>query len=88
MFVLMCVCFLLDIRERFHIIVLLMVVSVRNLDAFNWDPGVCVCMCKLCCDNKYICLVHFRSFGDAVPSSADGDHLRDVCRLGEACLHH
>ncbi|XP_065884568.1 transmembrane anterior posterior transformation protein 1-like isoform X2 [Dysidea avara] len=28
-----------DIRERFHMVVLLAVVSVRNLAAFNWDPG-------------------------------------------------
>ena len=29
----------IDIRERFHMVVLLAVMSVRNLAAFNWDPG-------------------------------------------------
>jgi len=29
--------FPVDIRERFHMVVLLAVVSMRNLAAFNWD---------------------------------------------------
>ena len=30
-----------DIRERFHYVVLLMLVSVRNLAQFNWNPSQC-----------------------------------------------
>ena len=28
-----------DIRERFHYVVLMMLVSVRNLTQFKWDPS-------------------------------------------------
>ena len=62
-----CMYFLLDIRERFHIVILLMVVSVRNLDAFNWDPSklyssvcvcvrACVCACVCVCVHVYVCV--------------------------------
>jgi hypothetical protein len=38
-----------DIRERFHYVVLLMLVSVRNLAQFNWDPSYLHEMAPIVC---------------------------------------
>ena len=31
-----------DVRERFHFVILLMIVCVRNMTEFSWNMGKCV----------------------------------------------
>lgn len=34
-----------DVRERFHYVLLLAIVCIRNMAEFNWNTGMlCVCM--------------------------------------------
>ena len=66
----------LDIRERFHYIVLLLIVMIRNLAQFQWDLGELVTVLFLLGTT-----FHCRSFTDTIAFIGYNTNIRSICRL-------
>lgn len=49
-----------DLRERFHYLVLLSFVCVRNLNELDWDLGIACCTRTVECSGlvRYLCLLY------------------------------
>lgn len=76
-----------DVRERFHLFVLLFIVVLQTMKEYSWKEGRSNIVRKLFENDSIIRLFTFRAIVDFTTGLRNCPGLGGVCRLDKTCLH-